>query len=411
MLELSTSQRPLSVTAAVRTRRASTGCRFALSLLLVSSVLGPATPLVAQPASTSARAYLSVDGTDRCATVQAVQEQVQARSRRIAFVLDAADVPKLQISVRREPGGAHAVALAVTWPDGRRSQRRFVAHSCQEAEATAAFLIALTLDPTAFGEPSAAGDPASSADTAEQVIDGSASPPAPATKDAAPLSPSASMPGGNRSGVPASDANESKLAPFQPSRERPPGPAADGGANLDLRGFFAIEKTGVSLTAHVTSGVAPVAMYGLGLSTLMAFRGRGLWAPALQLEAAHVWVSGLTQPGGVAAFQRTTARLDVCMLGLRAAGLAAHACLNGALGSLGAQGSQSYLPQARERLWADLGGSLLLCADIGRLLQFELGATLAVPLRRDRFAFHPDVFHRVAALCWDGHLGMGVRFP
>jgi hypothetical protein len=368
-------------------------------------------PLVAQPARTDAPAYLSVESPDRCVTVKAVQEQVQARSRRIAFVLDAPGVPKLQITVRREAGGAHAVALAVTWPDGRRSQRRFAAQSCEEAEATVAFLIALTLDPTAVSEPSAVGEPRPSADAAVQASDGSASPPAAATDNAAHSPPSASVPGGNGAGANLSDANQSKLARFEPNTERAPSLAAEGGANSGAWGFFDIETSGVSLTAHVTSGVAPVAMYGLGLRALMAFRGRGLWAPALQLEAAHAWVSELAQPGGVAGFQRTTARLDVCILGLRGAGLAAHACLNGAFGSLRAQGSQSYLPRTRERPWDDLGGSLHLRVDVGRLLQLEVGATLAVPLRRDRFAFYPEVFHRVAALCWDGHLGMGVRFP
>jgi hypothetical protein len=78
---------------------------------------------------------------------------------------------------------------------------------------------------------------------------------------------------------------------------------------------------------------------------------------------------------------------------------------------LNAQGTDTYLPRKSSRGWLDLGTSLRATANIGPVFQVVAGAVLAFPLRRDEFAFRPDVFHQVAALSWEGQLGLGVRFP
>jgi hypothetical protein len=54
---------------------------------------------------------------------------------------------------------------------------------------------------------------------------------------------------------------------------------------------------------------------------------------------------------------------------------------------------------------------LLVNVDVGSHLEIQASAALNAPLRRDAYAFAPDVFYRAAVLGLDLRLGMGVRFP
>jgi hypothetical protein len=49
--------------------------------------------------------------------------------------------------------------------------------------------------------------------------------------------------------------------------------------------------------------------------------------------------------------------------------------------------------------------------DMGSHLEIQASAALYAPLRRDAYAFAPDVFYRAAVLGLDLRLGIGVRFP
>lgn len=359
-------------------------------------------PALAQtsPVSEPASAALRVRGPAGCVQADAIESQVRQRSQRIQFVPAAANLLGLNVDVQRPAGRPVAVKLTVSWPDKRRSRRTLAADSCDEATSAVAFLIALTLDPAALTQPGAAKPLAGSGEAAGAV--------APAPPPAAATAPVASAFGLDDLGRAATTERETPVSeastPETSEDEITPAPDDDSRS-------FALEQIGFGVAAQLTSGVAPSRMPGVSASVWVALRGSGLFAPALQLGAAHVWTGERAQPGGVAAFQRTTVRLDLCPVGMRAGALGARACLTSAAGSLNAQGSASYSPRTSTRGWLDLGTSLLASLDLGPIFQIRGAMALVVPLRRDRFAFRPDVFHRGDVLCWEGHLGLGVRFP
>ena len=153
-------------------------------------------------------------------------------------------------------------------------------------------------------------------------------------------------------------------------------------------------------------------MPGAGVYARLALNGAGTWwAPALGLQLMHAWTNDLTEPGGDADFALDLAQLDICPLGVQLRPFSAHACAASALGRLSASGSNSYSPRDHHELWASFGGTLLLSVGLGTLAELQAGFGLIRPLRRYEFAFQPDVFHRVPALCLAGHFGVGVRFP
>jgi hypothetical protein len=374
-----------------------------------------------------ARAALQVRGPAGCVEQPAIVSQVRARSQRIEFVAQAADVPLLAVRAQEKPRGVVAVELTVSWPDKRRSQRALAADGCEEATSAVAFLIALTLDPQAVaGAPANAGEAPSSVSGApeserargETARGGRASGGAGATAPTATSAErgAATDPATNAGATAADHAQANAAASSEITRAPSPQaafapepePAADA---AEASAFFAIDELSIGASGAIVSGVAPALMPGVSAQAVLAFHGAGIFAPALQLSAAHAWVNDLSQPGGVADFQRTTVRLDLCPLALRAGFLAARACVSAAAGSLSAQGSETYVPRASSRGWLDLGTSLRGTASIGPVFQVLAGVVLAFPLRRDEFAFRPDVFHRVAALSWEGQLGLGVRFP
>jgi hypothetical protein len=398
-------------------------CRFGFALAIVLSGVGAA---FAQPSpgSEPKPAVLNVKGPAACVDAAGIERQVRERSRSIEFVPAGAVVPVLNVRVERPAARSVEVELTVSWPDKRRSRRKLAADGCDEATSAIAFLIALTLDPAAFQQPAA------SAEVAETAADksrpatpflgpldeakagraaGSASPSDEAAHAAASgTTRSAPADAAAHAAAPGDEADAPAALASTAAAESTPSPIRPAeGAWLS----FAFEQLGVDIGAQLTSGVAPRVMPGLSAGIRVAFRGRGFLTPALQLRAAHVWVSDLAQMGGVAAFQLTTLRLDLCPLGVRAGALVARACVTSAVGSLNARGTSTYVPRTSARGWLDLGTSLLASFDLGPVFQVLGGIALVAPLARDRFAFRPDVFHRVDVLCWEGHLGLGVRFP
>lgn len=335
------------------------------------------------------RAALRVRSAAQCLEQAAIERQVRARSQRIAFVAESPDVPLLAVDAQRKSGRSLAVELTVSWPDKRQSRRELAADGCDDATEAVAFLIALTLDPQAAAQP-VSGEVANSA-----AEPSAAGPPAVADTSNAP-----------REATQASETTPATAQTPTPSEAPSESEPEDSEA-----GLFEFDYVGFGAGATLIGGVAPNLMPGLAVHAIVAFRSSGLLAPALQLTAAHAWVNGLSQSGGAADFQRTTVRVDVCPIALHALVLTARACLSAGAGSLSAQGSDTYVPRTSSRGWFDLGASLRANADLGPVFQVVAGLTLAFPLRRDSFAFRPDVFHRVSALSWEGQLGLGVRFP
>ncbi|MDD9932782.1 MAG: hypothetical protein OXT09_04225, partial [Myxococcales bacterium] len=172
-----------------------------------------------------------------------------------------------------------------------------------------------------------------------------------------------------------------------------------------------VEHVAVGANGRVVLDVAPDAMLGWGVHGLLALRGSGPWAPAVQMQLAHAWVDGLGATGGEADFALSSAQLGACPLGLRTGPLTARACLVGVLGQLTARGTESYAPRAHKRLWGSVGTAALLSLDLGHSLELQAGAELAAPLSRYGFQFRPEVFHRVPVVHFHAHLGAGLRFP
>jgi hypothetical protein len=367
-----------------------------------------AMPVAAQEpaANAPASATLRVRGPTDCLSSAMLERQVQRRSRRLVFVASAPDVPHVEVEVRRTSGHSLSVQLWISWPDGRRSERGLAANSCEEAGSAAAFLIALTFDPAAALRTPADNPAAPGSGSREDSARGpNETAPSPRTTgDQIGTTPTPPV---------TSDETLAEAANSNPQAIPTDAQPAPSGAESEepAPSPFEVEHVGLGLGVQLTSGVAPNVMFGVGLQAILAFYGRGVWQPALQLSAAHAWTSGLREPGGVADFQLSTARVDLCPAGLQTGPFAARACLTSALGSLNAQGSQSFTPRTSARGWFDLGASLLLSAALGPVLELNAGASLVAPLRRDQYAFRPDTFHRAAAPCWEGHLGVGVRFP
>lgn len=336
------------------------GRRWALCAVLALIALDAAAQGTAPP---SARGALSVEAAEQCATRAAIVARVAERSQRIELVDQ--DSLVLRAVVQESTRTLVSAELHVTWPDGRTSLRRLNAPSCVEAIDALALLITLTLDPSAALTP---------ADVAE-----------------GPVVPEA---------LPAT-ARESPGPEPEPAPEAEPSPTSEP---------FALSHAAFGLAARGLLGVAPHAMPGLGASVLVAFEGQGLWTPLLQVRVAHAWARAI-EAAGTADFQLDSAELVACVVGLRSAAAAGRACITGAVGRLRASGSETYDPNNHARLWLSAGGELLLSAELFGPLQLQAGAGLTMPLRRDRFAFAPRVFHRVAAVVPYGHLGLAVRFP
>jgi hypothetical protein len=374
-------------------------CRCAVALQAILLLGVGSARAQTSTASEPAPAVLNVHGPSGCIDTNAIEAQVRERSHRIVFVPASANVPVLNVGVSRPALRSVAVELTISWPDKRRSRRKLAADSCEEATSAVAFLIALTLDPAAFTQPS-------SSVGAADAAGGVAQPPPPPSAAGEPAGEAGS---GSESSTPPGPTVAEKAA--QGSSGEATSDDDDEDSSEAGAPVFAFEHLGFGIGVQLAFGVAPSLMPGIAASVLLAFRGHGVFVPALQLSAAHVWLGDLAQPGGIAAFQLTTVRLDVCPLGVRAGALGARACLTSAVGSLNAQGTNSFVPRTSARGWLDLGTRLLASLDIGPVFQVLGGVGLLAPLRRDRFAFRPEVFHRVDVPCWEGHLGLGVRFP
>jgi hypothetical protein len=262
-----------------------------------------------------------------------------------------------------------------------------------------ALLVAMTLDPAAFeAKPApAASEPAAESPTAASEA-GEAVASAAATA-AATTDPAASP-------TPAASAGDQASASGTPSARR-----ASSNPPTDAPHPLGIAQLAAGVRAQLLSGATPRALPGLGIYARLAMNGSGWWAPALQLQLAYAWVDDLSESGGDADFSLASAALDICPLGLQRPPFWAHACFASSLGRLTASGSDTYAPRTRHELWASLGGRLLLTLELASWAELQGGFGLAAPLRRYRFAFSPEVFHRVPGVALEGHLGVGLRFP
>jgi hypothetical protein len=340
---------------------------------------------------------LSLSAPSSCTTASALLARVRLRSKRIEFVDEASGVPLLGVLIHARAKQQVEAQLTVLWPDGRRSERQLVDASCSQAVDALALLIALALDPTvqlgaATRDDSGPAQPATAASPREDQPS--------AAETRAPTDGPALPPSAADTRVPADAAAVA-------ADEHASAKDADTTGAASLR----VERFSVGLVAQLVGGAAPQLMPGFGAFALMLFGGSAPWSVLLQLEATHAFSAELSELGGHAKFQLDIARLDACPLGLPLGPLWARACLAGALGRLAARGDDTYSPASSARLWASLGALLLMTLELGSQIEIQTSAALYAPLRRDAYAFRPDVFYEAALLGLDLRLGVGLRFP
>jgi hypothetical protein len=366
--------------------------------------------------SDSARAHLQLSAPSSCTTASALMARVRLRSRHIQFVDDRSGVPVLGVTIRVAAKQPVAAELTLVWPDGRRSERRLVDASCSQAVDALALLIALALDPNlqqsaAPGDAARAEGPAAASGVDANGVGGAAVASGAGSGAAANGAGPAASGAGSAATVSGAGPAAGHALTAQPVTREPEGDAIQPPAAAAEQDVLSIHHFAVGLAAQLIGGAAPQWMPGFVALLSVAFGRSAPWAPLLQLEAAHAFSGTMSEPGGRASFQLDTARLDLCALGWAGGPLALRGCIAGALGRLAAHGEDTYSPASSGRWWASLAALLLVNVDMGSHLEIQASAALYAPLRRDAYAFAPDVFYRAAVLGLDLRLGMGVRFP
>jgi hypothetical protein len=152
-------------------------------------------------------------------------------------------------------------------------------------------------------------------------------------------------------------------------------------------------------------------MPGVTVAFVAAFDRDAPWSPALFLGGTHAWTTGLTEPGGTAAFLLDVVSLDACALRAHTSVVAARACANVTTGQLTASGSGTLNPATSARPFAVAGVSAIVAVHVAG--PFELSARLGAgaTLVQDSFEFTPVVFYGVAPVTLSGNMGLGVRWP
>jgi hypothetical protein len=139
--------------------------------------------------------------------------------------------------------------------------------------------------------------------------------------------------------------------------------------------------------------------------------GHRFWSPAARLRWSHDWLADWRAPGGTADFTLDSLELDVCPVALGTSGFAARACVAAVGSRISARGSQTFLPESHVQYLMAAGASLWVTLEVAPHVALEASVAAAPSLRRDSFAFDPNVFYRVAPMTVTGSLGLGVTFP
>jgi len=342
---------------------------------LLSIAIVVATRLAQMSASDPpVRAHLEISG---CATFDTVSGKVGERSRRIVFVAAEPDIPTLRGAIDRAAAGAPAkevliAALTVVQPTGRRSYRSVSAPTCEVAADALAFLITMTLDPSAVAAGSAQESSA-----------------------ATPVAPRADVP------------------PPETAAPPPPAPPVAFAAVDAPQGTTSTISGAVGVLAAGIIGPAPGVMPDAGVYGILALDRSSPLSPALRLSISHAWRGAIGGPADTASFSLDTFGLDLCVVRLRVSFLAARTCGWVRIGRLAASGSQTYDPQRHERFDASIGGAALVTATLPARL--ELGAFLhggwALTRHEFVFAFDPEVVYRTPTSSLTAGLVFGRRFP
>jgi hypothetical protein len=332
---------------------------------------------------------LTFNAPKECATQQAFERRVKARSERIRWVSDAPHSGTARVTLE-QTGAAVRVRLAWTRGNDGTTVREFRAPNCEEAMDAAALVIAITFDPTA---PTLPPDTSDSQSDQQRNRSAGGTPPGESTS---------SDPDSNSK---AGSGDDSEVQALNI-------PATDSGALGGGSRSRSSHQIGISATALIEglSGVAPAPMEGVGLSAGVSW-GDGIFVPEVRLVFVHFL--GLTYPadGGDAQFELDGGRLVGCPLRLGHERFALRPCLQSFGGRLQASGQNTIEPEKHSRpLWL-VGGSLVGTYRPKSVLLFMGDVSLSGPIARDHFQFAPAQFHQVERLVWSAGFGVGLQFP
>ncbi len=319
-----------------------------------------------------------------CIDEAAFVEKVHART---ADALFASAAPHRSFEVTIRPLGSRLEGELVTVDAvdavasaQRRTRRTFVAASCEELTTALALLVALAVDPlgatseSAALPPPAPAAPRPSRDTSER----------PNPETGPPLLPPAT----------------GTVADADRSTPRPAPPPKPWLAELGLG-------------ALTTSGVAPVAMVGAGVSAGVARKESAWWSPAVRADAL-VAGTGIVGPSfAQARFVWATGRAEGCPSRLNLGQLSFWPCVAGEVGAIAVNGRQIATPGQAVVPWLAAGAlararwnpTPRVFADV------VLGAT--TPLYRPSFVFDAPrtVVYQAPVLLAHTALTVGVTFP
>ena len=355
-------------------------------VLLVLLLSGQTGALGAASESSVATVRLDVRAGQGCTLRTDLAARVTARTPRVRFTeAEDALVAKVVFTVPKSGGVVGELKLADQ--SGRTVTRRLLARSCDEAVDALALILAVTLDPT----------------SAQSL--------SPSEPSEAPASSSADSPKPPSSAVPSRIVPKPEARPPTPaepsSKSTPPSlvSAAPFPETIPSR-----PRAGIYLAGQALSGPAPAMMPGISLYALGALDRSGPWSPALILGITHAWRSGLSERGGAASFVLDAASLDACMLRARLSVVEVRPCASAMVGRLTASGSRTTAAAAASRPFATVGGTAVLGAGLGSMLELSLRLAVGATLIRDSYEFQPTVFHRAASVTTQASLGIGMRW-
>jgi hypothetical protein len=295
---------------------------------------------------------------DGCSSAEDFAARVRRRSGRIQLVSDANAHRSLLVEILQPtPAGALRGTVTVVEADGATRTRRLKAGSCEEAVDALSLIATVTLDPDAM-----LGD-------------------APPAKPEPPTKP-----------------------PAPPVLRKPP-PRSPRRPPTEPYRFS------LGLAATVLFNMAPKPAPGATASLAVEINPGSWAAPFWRLSVVHAERRGLGEPGGQASFAFTLPTLDACPVRLGPRVLGVRPCAFGSLGVLKAWGEQTVNGEQHGRLYAAAGVASWAGWRISETFEIIADARVAIPFRRDEFAFKPAVFFKTPTPGFSAGLGVAGGFP
>lgn len=363
-------------------RRALAGrraARLARTTAFVVGSCGARTGAVLAATDPPELVHIVYDAPSACPDVESFVKEVRARTPRFQLTDEPIDVRSFRIAIAAADA-RFAGEMRVVDREGKVTVRSVEGTSCDEVATTLAFVVALSIDPSALSAmpPKVAGDGRAPPAPIVQP------PPLPESTPALPSPPTASVPG-----APTTEATAKTFAQWR-----------------------AIAGVAASLDALAAPGVVVGEAAFLGVT----LDRRAVLSPVLRLGVARA-ESGAVGGPGEASFTWTLARLELCPIRWPSEGpLVVRPCVRGDAGSLAASTSSSvHDAQSPVRPWGALGGLAALEWAPFKPLVVELDASLSLPLVREIFYIAPlapsSRIYQAPSWVPGGTLVLGVRFP